>query len=211
MLTTEYLFDRFGLPPQQAAAIEVPGVTRDVLGAVYRELGFTVGAEIGVESGRYAKTMLEAHPTLHLHCVDAWQAYPGYREHVTQAKVDGLLADAQTRLAGYHVSYHRMFSVEAAAGFPDRSLDFVYIDANHDLLHVTQDLVAWTPKVRSGGLIAGHDYCKRKQSGYQVHVVEAVHAFTQAYHILPWFILGAKAIVDGVPRDRPRSYLWVQP
>lgn len=205
------LHTAFGWPTDSRAGIEIPGVGRDLLPRIYRTLGFTVGAEIGVEQGAYAEEMLRAHPDLHLHCVDAWQAYKGYREHVTQPKLDGFYASTQARLAAWSVTYHRMWSTEAAATFADGSLDFVYIDANHLLPFVIQDLCAWVPKVRSGGIIAGHDYCRRRQSGLQVHVVEAVHAYTQAYHVAPWWILGAKTIRDGVERDRPRSYCWVQP
>jgi len=52
----------------------------------------------------------------------------------------------------------RATSAAASELFADESLDFVYIDANHAYLHVLEDLRLWTPKVRSGGLVAGHDY-----------------------------------------------------
>lgn len=49
-------------------------------------------------------------------------------------------------------------SLTAAAQFADGTLDFVYIDGAHDYDSVVADLAAWTPKVKPGGLIAGHDY-----------------------------------------------------
>lgn len=49
-------------------------------------------------------------------------------------------------------------SLTASRGFQDGSLDVVYIDGAHDYDSVRADLAAWTPKVRTGGLIAGHDY-----------------------------------------------------
>jgi predicted O-methyltransferase YrrM len=52
----------------------------------------------------------------------------------------------------------RDLSVEAAKLFPDETLDFVYIDAGHDKKSVNEDLNAWYPKVRTGGLIIGDDY-----------------------------------------------------
>ena len=42
--------------------------------------------------------------------------------------------------------------------FEDESLDFVYIDANHRYDNVKQDIEIWYPKVRQGGILAGHDY-----------------------------------------------------
>ena len=53
---------------------------------------------------------------------------------------------------------HRRLSVEAAADFADQSLDFVFIDARHTYDAASQDLAAWWPKVKPGGLIAGHEY-----------------------------------------------------
>lgn len=52
----------------------------------------------------------------------------------------------------------RMISWEAAKLYEDESLDFVFIDASHDEESFTKDLDAWLPKVRKGGVIAGHDY-----------------------------------------------------
>jgi hypothetical protein len=41
---------------------------------------------------------------------------------------------------------------------PDSSLSMVYVDADHSYEGVTKDLIAYYPKVISGGLIAMHDY-----------------------------------------------------
>ena len=68
---------------------------------------------------------------------------------------------------------HRRASPEAADGFDDASLDFVEIDADHERGAVARDLEAWWPKLRSGGLMAGHDYTEVKHPG----VKEAVDAF----------------------------------
>jgi predicted O-methyltransferase YrrM len=100
--------------------------------------------------------------------------------------------------------------VDVATRFPDASLDWVYLDGNHDLLHVIQDLYAWLPKIRPGGIISGHDFLQRKRDAYEVHVVEAVYAYTGAHFIKPWFLLGSRAIVEGEVRDRPRSWFWVK-
>jgi hypothetical protein len=40
--------------------------------------------------------------------------------------------------------------------------------------------------------------------------VEVVTAYTQAYAINPWFILGSKDVVPGEKRDSSRSYFWVK-
>jgi predicted O-methyltransferase YrrM len=51
-----------------------------------------------------------------------------------------------------------MYTSEAAKLIPDGSLDFVYVDARHDYCGCMQDLEMYWPKLRPGGLLAGHDY-----------------------------------------------------
>lgn len=49
-------------------------------------------------------------------------------------------------------------SWDAATKFDDNSLDFVFIDADHKYQSVVNDILAWMPKVKIGGVLAGHDY-----------------------------------------------------
>ena len=49
-------------------------------------------------------------------------------------------------------------SIEAAKDIEDKSLDLVFIDADHSYESVLQDIKAWLPKVRKGGILSGHDY-----------------------------------------------------
>ena len=49
-------------------------------------------------------------------------------------------------------------SVDAAKRFKDKSIDFVFIDADHSYESVKEDLNVWWPKVKVGGAIGGHDY-----------------------------------------------------
>ncbi len=81
--------------------------------------------------------------------------------------------DVQQTLAPVrHVigNIHTGLSWEGAALYGDRSLDWVYIDADHHYEPVCRDIDAWLPKVKPGGVIAGHDY-----SGYPGYgVIQAV-------------------------------------
>lgn len=49
-------------------------------------------------------------------------------------------------------------SADTASLFEDKSLEFVFIDANHEYLSVKRDILAWLPKIKEGGVLAGHDY-----------------------------------------------------
>jgi hypothetical protein len=52
----------------------------------------------------------------------------------------------------------RMTSIEASHAFADESVDWLFVDADHGFGAVRADLCAWYPKIKSGGLISGHDH-----------------------------------------------------
>lgn len=62
------------------------------------------------------------------------------------------------------------FSFDIVEKVKDNSLDMIYVDGAHDYANVSRDLKQWIPKVKKGGVIAGHDY-RRKFEG----VIKAVH------------------------------------
>lgn len=192
--------------------IEIPNTNRETLARLFYLLGFTKGAEVGVERAKYSEVLLRENTLLHLTCVDAWKAYRGYRDHVNQDKLDRFYAETQARLAPYagRCTIVRAFSRDAAAQIPDRSLDFVYIDAAHDFANVAADVALWSAKVRVGGIVAGHDYISSPLPSL-MHVPQVIHGWTDAYQIRPWFVLGRKAKVAGELRDDGRSWFYVAP
>jgi hypothetical protein len=50
-----------------------------------------------------------------------------------------------------------MTSAEAVKQFQDKSVDFVYIDGNHDYKYAEEDIRLWYPKVKEGGFLCGDD------------------------------------------------------
>lgn len=50
-------------------------------------------------------------------------------------------------------------SVPASDMFADESLFFVFLDGDHKYEAVKADIKAWLPKIKKGGVLAGHDYC----------------------------------------------------
>jgi len=52
----------------------------------------------------------------------------------------------------------RKTSLEAFVDFEERSLDAVYIDAEHDYNSVLSDIRVWKDKIKIGGILCGHDY-----------------------------------------------------
>ena len=53
-------------------------------------------------------------------------------------------------------------SLTASTFFAARSIDWVHLDARHDLAHVKADIAAWLPKVKAEGWISGDDYDEAK-------------------------------------------------
>jgi hypothetical protein len=53
-------------------------------------------------------------------------------------------------------------SLTAARRFPDRSIDWVHLDARHDYENLKADIEAWLPKVKQGGWLSGDDYDETK-------------------------------------------------
>lgn len=208
MATSREIAERFGLDPT-ARSQEIPDFDRQGFASLLGDLGYRVGVEIGVERGIHAKSLCQRITGLRLYCVDPWEAYGDYREHVTQSKLDGFHEETCDRLATYDVEVVREFSVPAAERFEKESLDFVYIDGNHELSNVIADLTAWAPKVRKGGIVAGHDYIRLRRTRYLMHVVSAVHAYVEAWEIRPLFIVGRKHPDPGEARDGNRTWFWV--
>ena len=68
------------------------------------------------------------------------------------------------------VNLIKAHSLDAVSNYEDDSLSLVFIDGSHDFEDVKDDLKAWLPKVKKGGMLAGHDY----GSTYHVGVYPAV-------------------------------------
>ncbi len=128
-------------------------------------LGFTRGAEIGVAQGRYAKILLENIPNLELLAVDSFEGQ--WAENYQEAK----------ELLGERLIKGN--SLEVARPVPEESFDFVFIDADHTYQSVKADIEAWAPKVRKGGIIAGHDYYVTRQGNWGV--IQAVNEYVDEH------------------------------
>lgn len=192
---------------------KIPNVSRLDLVKWIRELDFKIGAEIGVAFAEYSKLICEINPQMTLYGVDAWRPYSGYSDYTRKGTFELMYSEAMTRMRSY-IQKDRFVPVEklsmdAVGDFEDGSLDFVYIDANHQDPFVTDDINAWSKKVRSGGIIAGHDYVRVKRVNWKVK--DAVQRYAREHDINPWFVLGADAVETGVVREGGRSWMLVNP
>lgn len=61
-------------------------------------------------------------------------------------------------------------SWDVSNNFSNDYFDFIFIDANHSYDYVKNDITSWYPKLKTGGIISGHDYSQKGVS-------EAVNEF----------------------------------
>lgn len=168
--------------------------SRRTLAQLLGELQFNVGAEIGVRRGSFSKILCGYNPALKLYCVDPWEPYSN---KYTQERQDRIYAQCLENLQGLNVVIIRKRSMDALADVQDGELDFVFIDGNHSFDYIAPDIIYWSMKVRSGGIVACHDYYAFGWSG----VVQAVDGYTFCHDIRPWY----------VTKELEPTAFWVKP
>jgi hypothetical protein len=169
--------------------------TRFDLAGLFNTLGYKTGVEIGVAKGKFSRYICDSVPGVKLYCIDLWEDdendpwdYSGFHdEHFHQAR---------KLLRHHNVTFMKCSSMDAIPEFEDGSLDFVYIDANHTFDYAVTDIIQWNRKVRSGGIVSGHDYFNRQEFG----VITAVDAYVKEHRIDPWYLT----------KERVPSWFWIK-
>jgi len=149
--------------------------------------------EVGSWKGRSAAFMaVEIHnsgKTIAFDCVDTWAGSVSEGEHQNDHHVKaGTLYEkflSNTERVKHIITTKRGDSLEMASTYEDDSLDFVFIDGDHRYEFVKADIEAWLPKVKSGGILAGHDYGWCTDVRKAVHEVlgEGTDSYTDGYGI----------------------------
>jgi len=126
--------------------------TRDEFGLLLKKLNLTgYGAELGVATGSFSKTLLETSPLKILFSIDRWNDHHNYQQYLKAAH---LLSPFHERSIILKLPFE-----EAIHLFKNEAFDFIYIDG---YAHTGQDegrtLQQWWPKVKPGGIFGGHDY-----------------------------------------------------
>lgn len=133
----------------------------------------SVVAEIGVNEGDFSDKILSICQPKILVLIDVWASK---RYH------GGLFDKVKSRFANQierkQIEIIRDLSFGAIAQCPDQYFDWVYLDTDHTYNTTRRELELLRPKMKPGGIIAGHDYIMGNwNAGYRYGVVEAVREF----------------------------------
>lgn len=189
------ILKKYDLPDEKI--VKVPVSRWKEFPFLLKEFGLFKGVEIGVYKGNFTETLAKA--GLEVTGVDAWKVYRDYKDYEENDLETKAYKEAKGRAEKHGFKLIKAWSMDAVKVFEDESLDFVFIDGNHDFEHVVEDVAAWSRKVRKGGIVSGHDFFRNHHKRFGVK--EAIPAWCEAYQIRPLFI---------IDKDQCRSWFYVK-
>jgi predicted O-methyltransferase YrrM len=116
--------------------------------------------EIGSWKGRSTIALAKNTSGL-VYCVDTWigSEEQGVGNIDSDALFESFLHNIKNAEVDNRVIPVRMPSKYARQSFlGDLKFDLIFIDAAHDYDSVKDDILAWQPLLRDGGILCGHDY-----------------------------------------------------
>ncbi len=158
----------------------------DILSQFIKDYNFSIGAEIGVWKGTMTQKVLSICPEIKkYYCVDLWDFYDDYLKSLNpdgnyvKQNMENVYQDFinKTSEFRYKIEIIKEDSKEAAKNLKNRSIDFCFIDGNHEYEYVKGDVLAWFPKIRNGGLIGGHDYGREEWSNGVKQAVDEIFGY----------------------------------
>lgn len=165
-----------------------------------------VGAELGVLAGQNSLVLLERAQPAVLHLVDIWSGSywavdpadsPPSGSWTGDAARDKVIERMAPQIAAGQVRLHQSCSLAWLAAQPASSLDWCYLDGNHDYHHVIRELFQLLRVLKPGGWVCGHDY-----SAALPGVVAAVDQFCRD------FGQAIEVLTDEEEQERPGLPPW---
>ena len=167
----------------------------------FKKKGYKVGAEIGVYKGEFTEKLCKA--GLKIYGIDPYIIYKNYRKHPKELDYEVMYKNAKQILESYNGILIKKTSMDALEYIPDESLDFVYIDGNHLLPYISQDIYEWSRKIRIGGAISGHDYFIDHHNPYWIracHVKYTVDVCEKIFRVKKYI----------TKNDKYPSWIWIK-
>lgn len=127
-------------------------------------------AELGVREGTTMKHLLnQCRGLVYYLGVDLWEPQPdndGPEDYMGVPHFRNYRAALEIQqdwerdhhIFGARVELIKGHTLEVAKTIKDRFFDLVFVDADHGYPACKNDILAWKPKVKSEGILCGHDY-----------------------------------------------------
>jgi hypothetical protein len=144
---------------QSIDTIYGPAVAEAKDGDVFVELGVFCGRSLAM----LCEMVLQSGKLIAVYGVDLWEDGGAITRNASHpyepAVMDQCIRDVERTVdKGVKLALFREDTASAAYRFEDRSVTLAFIDGDHSYAGVQRDIAAWWPKVKPGGLLAGHDY-----------------------------------------------------
>ena len=136
-----------------------------------------IGAWFGKSTSYMAQKIADYNSIINFYVVDTWEGAEESKTQkgITQKYNNNIFNMFWQNMIDCGVQQYikpiQLESTKAAQSFDNESIDFAFIDASHLYKAVLADVKSWYPKIKAGGIIAGHDYDER------FGVVQAVNEF----------------------------------
>jgi predicted O-methyltransferase YrrM len=145
-----------------------------IIEKLVRKNKFSIGVELGVLYGYHLSHLLESCRNLKMSGVDLYQKVigSGY-DNVENNEFENLYLQIKSKLESFErFNLIREDTISGSNHIKDKTLDFVFIDADHRYEAVKNDINAWQEKIKNGGILAGHDYDQPDWPGVRIAVNE---------------------------------------
>lgn len=116
-----------------------------------------VGCWKGRSSSCLAVEIANSGKNIRLFCVDPWEGSIEHKGMKDLERLYDVFIENMKPVEKYYFPL-KLPSVDAAKRFKDKSIEFVFLDGSHEYEDVREDILAWLPKIKPGGTLAGHDY-----------------------------------------------------
>ena len=122
-----------------------------------------IGAYLGKSTCFLAEKIISSGKDIKFNVIDNWVGHPsdiGLTEEIKKlGDIYAIFLNNMTKAGVINkLNIIKGDSAGSANMFQEKGVDFVFIDAAHDYVSVQNDINAWLPKVKYGGVLAGHDY-----------------------------------------------------
>lgn len=152
--------------------------------------------EVGVFKGIFSQLIYNCLKPRKLHLIDPWEHgadknspathYSGKISHLptaysTNDQYQLVKSKFNNQIQSESVVLHQGYSYDCVESFDDNYFDFIYIDACHLYESVKADLEMFLPKLKTNGLMCGHDYFNDPRDS-NFGVIQAVDEFCEKFN-----------------------------